>query len=182
MQQSPFWHSVMQTGPIAYPQSVAEWLLEEDSLTEKLKACSEGDFAVRVLSQRFGFPRKDERHRLGLSFRQAALIREVLLICQGKPWVYARTIVPVDSLQGRLRFLRTLGNVSLGAKLFKHPQLARSHFEIAKFLPDQVDSGLEALMEGKPAYGRRSLFTLFDKKILVAEVFLPPCLSHNPSS
>ena len=109
---------------------------------------------------------------LGLKPRQKALIREVLLMCNNEPWVYARSILPFSSLQGSLRFLRKLKNSALGALLFKDPKLTRSCFEIAKIeLPEHL------LPEAKVRllYNRRSLFHLHQQPLLVTETFLPAC-------
>src|SRR5690606_41784764 len=62
-----------------------------------------------VLSQRWGLPWLSEQEVLDLAPGQQVLIREVALICRGEPWVQARTLIPVATLNGPQRRLRNLG-------------------------------------------------------------------------
>jgi len=91
------------------------------------------------------------------------LIREVELICLGEIWVRARSIIPVDTLSGKERELRVLGNRPLGAYLFKSKSMQRHKLELAAF---------HLRGEGK-IYGRRSIFRLSGKPLLVSELFMP---------
>ena len=145
------------------PYSKRQWVLDKGSLTKRLQDASKGDFAVRVTHQGWMYPHLDEIRHLGIPCRQKALIREVELICLGEIWVRARSIIPVDTLSGKERELRVLGNRPLGAYLFKSKSMQRHKLELAAFhLKD----------EGK-VYGRRSIFCLSGKPLLVSELFMP---------
>ena len=156
------------------PQAVRQWLLDRGSLTERLKQASDGDFAVQLLAQRWQRPTHDEAALLGLRPREQALVREVLLLCHGQPWVYARSVLPHATLSGPLRFLRRLQNQALGGLLFRDPSLQRSHFMLTTV---QLPHAAIPLAIDTPCtvYGRRSLFRLQDRPLLVAEFFLPAC-------
>jgi chorismate lyase len=52
-------------------------------------------------------------------------LREVYLLCDGVPWVYARTAIPRETLTGRHRRLAYLKTRPLGAMLFADPGMAR---------------------------------------------------------
>ena len=170
--KSDTWKVYTQLNQLDLPAHVRQWLLDEGSLTTRLIQASKGDFQVQVLEQSWRTPFLNEAKLLGLKSRQKALIREVLLICEGTPWVYARSVIPYQSLHGRLRFLRKLQNSALGALLFKDPNLQRSHFQVDKIsLPQAPIPATSATT----VYGRRSLFHLYNKPLLVAEVFLPNC-------
>ena len=147
------------------------WLLDSGSLTERLLAASGGDLRVRVLKQHWARPRPDERRILTLGAGRRALIREVLLIGCGEPWVYARSVLPPDLLRGRHRFLAHLGERPLGGLLFRNPALRRSRIEVSQ-RPVPPLPGLE-YRPAERAWRRRSLFHLDGKPLLVAEMFLP---------
>jgi chorismate--pyruvate lyase len=108
---------------------------------------------------------------LGLSTRQSALVREVALLCEDKPWVFARSVIPATTLRGPLRQLRHLKNESLGALIFRNPNLGRSPFELA-VLPVNSLYIDASLRQNSTAWARRSRFEVQGKQLLVSEVFL----------
>lgn len=150
------------------------WILDTGSLTTRLIAHCEQSFHVEVQQQGWYKPHAHEAKALGLGFNQYALIRETLLMCDNVPWVFARSVIPINSLQGQLRHLIKLNNQSLGALLFKDPFLIRNSFELAHSpaqafsLPRKVHCPDNAKI-----WGRRSVFSLYQQPLLVAEVFLP---------
>jgi len=149
-----------------------DWLLDRGSLTARLIAKSDGEFQVKVVRQVIGVPRVDERQVLGLKRPALALIREVILYGRGEPWVFARSLLPLASLTGRLRHLRKQGNRPLGAFLFSQPQLARSAIAVARISRDHGYVPGD-LVGDQLLWGRRSVFYLQQKPLLVSEVFLP---------
>lgn len=158
------------------PRPLCSWLLDTASLTLRLQQLCPEDFRVRVLSQVAGRPRLDEARALGMDPGGKALIRQVQLLCDGKPWVYARTIIPMSSLRGRLRRLASLGTRPLGGMLFADPGMRREIVELAcirkgQALYAEATRGLRT----KPAevWGRRAVFRIARKPLLVSEVFLP---------
>ncbi|GAA0789684.1 chorismate lyase [Marinobacterium sediminicola] len=133
-------------------------------MTQRLTRAAGGEFAVRVLSQRWATPSRDEARALNMPPRQLALIREVELLGRnGTPWVYARSVLPATTLTGRERRLALLGNRSLGSLMFSDPSLARGPL-MACCLQDD---------DGSQLWARRSVFRLHNKPLLVCEVFLP---------
>ncbi len=117
-----------------------------------------------------------EARALGLKAGTYALVREVRLLCAHKPWVYARTVIPADTLTGSMRRLAYLGSRSLGAVLFAERCLQRGDLEITclsacdrLFAP--VTQGLDPVPH--TVWGRRSVFHVRGKPLLVSEFFLP---------
>lgn len=153
------------------PGDVAHWLLDRGSLTQRLQL-SGGAFSVHLCSQDWGLPQLNERILLHLAHRELAQLRETELRIDGAPWVFARSIIPADSLRGANRRLRYLGTRSLGSWLFQNPDLRRSHFQIARIAPG---AGLvpPALQRGQTLWGRRSRFEVGGAALLVCEIFLP---------
>lgn len=157
--------------------ALQNWLTDSGSLTARLIAASHGLFEVQVVRQLIGVPRLDERRVLGMKRPALALIREVILCGCDEPWVFARSLLPLASLTGRLRHLRKQGNRPLGAFLFSQPQLTRSAIAVAQISRDHGYVP-DALAGAAPLWGRRSVFSLQahhlqQKPLLVSEVFLP---------
>ncbi|MDQ2076678.1 chorismate lyase [Marinimicrobium sp. ABcell2] len=171
---APRWfpEACWQSQLVAPPRTLRPWLLDQGSLTAKLVAHSDGDFRVRVLRQAVARPLLSEQRLLGIPAGRQALVREVLLLGRGQPWVFARSLVPLTSLAGRLRCLRYLRDRPLGAFLFAQPDLQRGGLEISRIQPSQGYVPAE-LSAGEPLWGRRSVFRLDNKPLLVSEVFLP---------
>ena len=151
-------------------QAVGHWLLDTDSLTRRLQIGG-ADFSVQRRRQSWRWPTLSERTVLNLPQRQAALIREVVLMADGEPVVFARSVFPCTTLTGKLRWLRHLQNRSLGSILFGNPQLQRGPFEVARL---RGDTPLlpQDLHQTQPAWGRRSVFLINRRPLLVAEIFL----------
>ncbi|AOS96306.1 Chorismate pyruvate-lyase [Microbulbifer aggregans] len=154
------------------PADLLPWLLHPGSLTAALKQLSGGDFAVRVLDQSWRQPTLEERRTLGLRDRQRALIREVLLFGRGRPWVYARSVLPMRSLQGKSRYLRSLDSRPLGELLFSEAGIRRGPITLNRLERNHRCLLEELGNESSSAWGRRSTFWLRDKPLLVAETFL----------
>lgn len=153
-------------------QSLQSWLTDPGSLTARLIAKSRGHFQVEVVRQAIGRPGLDECKALGISSGSLALIREVVLRGDNQPWVFARSLLPLSSLTGELRHLRKQANRPLGAFLFSQPHLLRSPIAIARISSDHAYVPAE-LAGPEVLWGRRSVFYLHAKPLLVSEVFLP---------
>ncbi len=135
-----------------------------------------GQFSVRVLSQQWIKPQIDEAKLLNIPFRQTALLRQVQLLCGDMICVYARSIIPLETLRGRHRRLRFLGDRPLGAYLFANPSLQRNQQQLASIARKDALYDIATAGSGQDCdqiWGRRSLFTIDGKSLLVSEFFLP---------
>jgi chorismate--pyruvate lyase len=160
----------------AMPRALRAWLLDTASLTLRLQQLCPGRFRVRLLSQSWGRPFENEARALGMKPGSLALIRQVQLLCGEQPWVYARTIMPVSSLCGRLQRLAHLGTRPLGGMLFADPGMQRGGVELARLGTGQAMHAAATFhLAPRPAeiWGRRTEFRLADKPLLVSEIFLP---------
>jgi chorismate--pyruvate lyase len=173
--KEPVWRDIQQR-PII-DKEYLHWLLDSGSLTAKLIQKSGGKFRVSVLKQSICSIPLSERHILSIPNGQWAMVREVILYGNNTPWVYARTAVPLSTLQGPLRRLHYLGNKPLGEQLFTDPSMRRGSMQVAQFVPSQIPQHIyqEPLDNNKRAstWGRRSVFRLSSQPLLVSEVFLP---------
>lgn len=141
------------------PEPWRTWVLDPGSLTKRLIDASEGDFCVEPVNQYWGRATLSEARLLDIDPRQQVYIREVALICKGKPWVYARSIIPRSTMTGEESQLKYLGNKPLGSLLFTHKNMRRGDIQIAP-------------LHNHEAWARRSLFYLSGKALLVNEIFV----------
>ncbi len=167
----PRWYRA-HPGAARWPRPLRAWLLDQGSLTAKLMHLSGGDFRVQVLRQTLARPRPSEQLLLGVPAGQWALVREVALWGRSEPWVFARSLIPLTSLTGRLRQLRRLDSRPLGGFLFAQPDLVRGAMQISRIGPQRAYVPSE-LQQNTDLWGRRSVFELERKPLLVSEVFLP---------
>jgi len=167
----PRWQPA-RAGAAPWPAGLGAWLLDQGSLTAKLVAASGGDFEVQVCFQGVASPKPSERKLLGLGRGHWALVREVVLRGRGEPWVFARSLIPLTSLTGRLRQLRRFDSRPLGAFLFAQPDLQRGTMEVSRIGPGRAYVPPD--LQGRAhLWGRRSVFRLEGRPLLVSEVFLP---------
>ena len=157
---------------VQMPENLGPWLIDNGSLTRKLVALSKDQFEVQVLRQEVATPGAAEANALKMTQQTPVMIREVVLKGRGRPGVFARSILPMTTMTGRLAGLRTLSNQPLGELLFQDPSMTREPLEAA-CLPARILSVPAALAAGdEPLWARRSVFFLDQKPLLVSEVFL----------
>ncbi|MFT7299911.1 MAG: chorismate--pyruvate lyase [Porticoccus sp.] len=175
----PTWYSYTRVPGATVPKPIRSWLLDRGSLTERLIDASHDQFRVQVINQRMELPLLSECHALGIPSRQHALVREVILYGCDEPWVYARSIIPVKTLTGRLRSFRKLDNRPLGTLLFNDVSMQRGQIELAcSSTNDLLLPALSGYLQGT-VWGRRSVFFLDQKPLLVSEMFLPGFRPYN---
>ncbi len=157
-------------------KGVLSWLTDQGSLTARLKDFCPGQFTVRVLDEQWVRPDPSEARLLNISRAQKVLLRQVHLLCGDRLCVYARSVIPLETLRRKHRRLLHLGNKPLGEYLFASPTLERSRVEWGKLVPG---SRLHAIatartqVSSQMVWGRRSLFRIDNKSLLVSEFFLP---------
>lgn len=165
---------------VSLPEHLRDWLLDPCSLTARLKKhCNE--FRVEVLGQKIEFCSAHEATD-EVTTGQEVLIREVLLFCDDIPHVFARSILPLSSLTGNQKQLLSLGNQPLGQVIFNHPNLQRNCIELASF--DHTSSVVKLAQHynqecKEELWGRRSVFIVDNKPLVVAEVFLPEAIAYQ---
>ncbi len=144
----------------AMPPVLRRWLYSTDSLTRRLRRVCRHALRVEVLQHGLSRPRLEEAAQLGLPPGRVALVREVRLLDGRQAVVEARSVIPLDVLQGSWRILARLGEQPLGEIIFTRPGLSRT--------------GLELCQPGSSgSWGRRNHYRLCQRPLLVAEFFLP---------
>lgn len=158
--------------------AVQSWTYESGSLTQRLRDHYGDAVGVRILSQRWDVPFLSERRLLKLRENRYSLIREVLLHADGKPLILARTVIPAKTIKCAKRNLAHLGSRPLGEVIFSYPKLERVAMDIASipiaaWTPPAIDAGR---IDGT-IHGRRTVYSIAQRPMLVSEFFLPEALA-----
>ncbi len=154
--------------------AIAAWLREPGLLTDRLRSCCNGLPGLVVVSE-MEAPLAAADAAVLRAAGSAAFVREIALTCDGRPWVFAQTLVPLATL-ARQRWLSSLGRAALGERLAAVPGLERGPLEFARLGPrDRLFH--RALRDRDPLpsslWARRSWFAIDGDRLLVQEVFLP---------
>ena len=194
------WHSPSDEYLSQLSENLKNWLLDENSLTARLKSCCD-TFQVKVIGEEQQICTANEACEL-IKAGEPILVREVLLYCDNVAQVFARSLLPLKSLTGREEALGQLGEQPLGQVLFNNPSLKRQGLELSSFTHDSsmallaknLARQIPELVPGKvldktPApiageldnalWGRRSIFMIENKPLMVAEVFLPGAFAYQ---
>ena len=159
------------------PAAAVAWLTESGLLTERLRTCCDGRPGLTVVSER-EVPLAAAESALLQAPGNAAFVREIELTCDGRPWVFAQSLIPLATL-ARHGWLSTLGDAALGERLAAVPGLKRGPLEFARLTPGVAlfHRALRGTVD-PPAelWARRSWFAIDGARLLVQEVFLPESL------
>ena len=169
--------------PAAGRSGLADWLAERGSLTARLRAHC-GQFALRRLGQRAATPHRDETTLLGLPQGRRAWVREVLLLADGVPVVYAHSVARTEVLRGAWRLLARIGGKPVGDAVFARPLTRRGAIEIRRLKPGHPLQRAACAAAGLPPdtrlWARRSAFVHAGQALWVSEVFLPGAVALRP--
>ncbi len=174
------WQSADDAAIKELPFHVAEWLAEFGSLTEKLSR-NVDKVRLEVLHEGAGILTAEEASALNADGDVNCQVREVVLYGPQKPWIYARTTMPISSKH----LIEKLGNKPLGSILFSDEELRRQFLQVCQLeeASQLYQSAIHYLekenllvkSEQPKLWARRSLWKKKDKDdgMLVCEVFLP---------
>ena len=119
----------------------------------------------------------EEARAMSLNNVRSALVRQVLLCCGDKPLVYARTVIPATTIKGAQRRFANMGSRPLGAMLFADRTMRREAVQVS-LLAESHDANRYVKADAA-VWGRRSVFRVSGKPILVSEYFLPELLEQD---
>lgn len=166
---------------VGAPAAMRDWLATPGSLTARLIAHSR-HFRVQKLRQAGNACLADEAGAIGLARPRRVWEREVLLRCDGRPVVYAHTVVPMSASASDWPLFSALGERSLGTTLFHDPKVRRGELEFARLRPGhpllaRVQAALGGDIPARATYfARRCVYRRRQGLLLVTEVFLPAVL------
>lgn len=175
--REPLWLENRSGTRHTLPENVQSWTYEPGSLTQRLRDYYGDAIGVKVLLQQWSTPFLSERRLLKLRENRYSLIREVLLHADGKPLILARTIIPAKTIKVAKSNLAHLGSRPLGEVIFSYPKLERIEMDVT--LIDQPTWAPSAITEAnidQPVWGRRTVYAIAHRQMLVSEFFLPGVL------
>jgi len=157
------------------PGELSAWLSDPGSLTARLMArCNR--LTVQVMRECLARPHRDERSLIGVPPQRHAWVREVLLLADGVPVVFAHSVLCLPDLTGAWHMARAIGARPLGAALFADPSICRGPLHSARIPPGHpLHHGASAAtgITLPGLWARRSRFCRQQRPLLVTEVFLP---------
>jgi len=171
------WYQRHQLFNQSISPALIPWLFDASSLTARMVDRCGKDFSVQVLSQNWQKIDSEESFAMSLPHAHSALVRQVLLCCGDKPLIYARTVIPAMTVQGAQRRYANMGNRPLGAMLFADRTMRREAVHVAKLPISHIAN--QYVKNEKDVWGRRSVFRVSGKPILVCEYFLPELFDKN---
>ncbi len=132
-----------------------------------------------MLNQNWARPWPEEARILLIERNRYALVREVQLFCSRQPLIVARTVIPRETLKGAQRRLSSLGTRPLGEIIFTYPALQRHRLDIVRVQAQDWNSQTAGrLAIDQPVWGRRTVYGIAGRKLLVCEFFLPAVLGR----
>lgn len=161
--------------PHSLPRTVRHWLCDTGSLTQRLKTRCD-TFRVVPLTTQLMRPNQDEYGLLGFKPGAYAYVRNVLLLCNEVPVVFAHSVLPHSSLRGAWNGISRLGSRPLGQALFSDHRIQRQTLAYRNIHPDHPlfrTLTRHYAVTDKTLRARRSVFALNAQPLLVTEVFLP---------
>ena len=163
-------------------EQIKQFLFHEGSLTQLIQQYCTGSFSVEVIAESWQLPIGDEAALLSLD-NETSFIRKSLLKNNEQVLVYARTIIPKDTLTGKNEILTSLGEKPLGDVLFSDESTYRSEIRYAKIPVDCElhDEAIKKLNITTELWARQSLLYIEQKPLLITEIFLPAILECNKS-
>jgi chorismate--pyruvate lyase len=162
--------------PAARRSGIAQWLGERGSLTARIRAhCSQ--FSLRRLGQGMQPPHADEMALLKLPHGRKAWVREVLLLADGVPVVYAHSVARPEVLRHAWRLLVRIGSRPVGDAVFARPLSLRGAIRVRRLQANHPLQRTACAHAGLPSttalWARRSAFVHAGQALWVTEVFLP---------
>jgi chorismate--pyruvate lyase len=137
---------------------IKSWLLEQGPITKRIKSMKE--FRLELIQDKLSDVNEDEILFLNIHTKEIR-VREVILYGNENPMVFARTIIPIATIEKGLKELGTLGNKPLGDILFEKDIFSKNDIVFATFY------------DGKSLFwGRKIKYTVKDQPFSVMEVFL----------
>ncbi len=163
---------------------IRSWLLDEGSLTARLRVLHGDSFAVEPLDSGYVPILQSERTLLKLGSKQTAWARHVVLRGSGEPLILARSVLGGDSKDVEST-LAELGTNSLGDYLFNAPNITKGVIEVASI--NSQTSLLASFPEvflncDQTLWARRCLYQIGLARLLVNEVYLPTIFQSQCSN
>ena len=137
---------------------ILSWLNEPGSITLRIKSFS--DFKLKLLRDGPGEVDANEDDLIISNYSENN-IREVLLYSDEEPLIYAKSIIPLETIRLGLGVLGNLKENPLGDILFSNPEIKKEYMLFSKFESNK-----------KIFCGRKGIYTVKGFPFSVCEIFL----------
>lgn len=171
--QPHIWFTAKQVWRYRTAGNWHSWLIDQGSLTQRLRQY--GNVTIEIVRQTWARASIDEARFLSLEKSPVVMLREVLIACNQRPVIFARSLFPYAVVKYHGINLLQLGTHSLGDLLFSQKNIKREQLQIAKLTAgDYYHQRISALLdETQPQYwARRSRLYWQRQALLVSEVFI----------
>ena len=139
-------------------KEILSWLNESGSITSRIKSFS--DFKLKLLRDSPGEVDAAVDDLIISNYKENN-IREVLLYSDEEPLIYAKSIIPLETIRLGLGVLGNLKENPLGDILFSNPEIKKEYMLFSKFE-----------LNKKIFYGRKGIYTVRGFPFSVCEIFL----------
>ena len=139
-------------------KEILSWLNEPGSITSRIKSSS--NFRLKLLRDGPGQVDAAEDDLIITNYKENN-IREVVLFSDEEPFIYAKSILPLETIRLGLGALGNLKENPLGDILFSNPEIKKKYMLFAKFESNK-----------RIFYGRKGIYTVKDYPFSVCEIFL----------
>ncbi|CAB1214638.1 chorismate--pyruvate lyase family protein [Acinetobacter bouvetii] len=140
------------------PEALKIWLYASGSLTQQLTDLAGGTFQVEPLKEDYQRLNRRDAQWMKMPIQHTSWVRESYLYGnQKQPWVKAKSIFPILSLNQRARLFKHIGTKPIGWFLFQRTNPA-------------CERRVLWLEDG---WTRQSCYTWHGCKFIVQETFLP---------
>ena len=139
-------------------KEILSWLNESGSITSRIKSFS--DFKLKLLRDSPGEVDAAVDDLIISNYKENN-IREVLLYSDEEPLIYAKSIIPLETIRLGLGVLGNLKENPLGDILFSNPEIKKEYMLFSKFE-----------LNKKIFYGRKGIYTVKGFPFSVCEIIL----------
>ena len=139
-------------------KEIISWLNEPGSITSRIKSFS--NFRLKLLRDGPGEVNAAEDDLIISNYKENN-IREVVLFSDEEPFIYAKSILPLETIRLGLGALGNLKENPLGDILFSNPEIKKKYMLFAKFESNK-----------RIFYGRKGIYTVKGYPFSVCEIFL----------
>tara|TARA_B100000282_G_scaffold241111_1_gene183952 strand:- start:9 stop:500 length:492 start_codon:yes stop_codon:yes gene_type:complete len=139
-------------------KEILSWLNEGGSITSRIRSFS--NFKLKLLKDGPGEVDIIEDDLI-ISNYEENNIREVILLSNEEPLIYAKSIIPLETIKLGLNILGNLKENPLGDILFSNPEIKKKYMLFARFQSKE-----------EIFYGRKGIYTVKGYPFSVCEIFL----------
>jgi len=156
-------------------------LTEKGSLTELIGSLIGQPPVLKCLFQEKHQANPAENQLLGLSLGQLAHIREISMGSDTQDWMFARTVIPLNTLRGGAERLSQLGKIPIGQILFGELKAKRIDMNLTQIFAQDIvmaeKNGIAQfdIPDNFLLWHRCSVFEIATGRLLINEIFLPDC-------